>query len=108
MHPNWEVLSDSFDADIALIKLSRSVAFSRFIKPACMPFYSIDVFHFTGTIAGYGLTENSITLSAEKSAKHVKIPTVTQAKCLFDYPEYAKLASERTFCGGERGKIPCK
>ena len=108
IHPNWEFFQDSFDADIAIITLSRKVAFSRFIKPACLPYSSIDVFRFTGTIAGYGLTENSITRSSEKSIKHVKIPTVTQGKCFLDYPEYARLGSERTFCGGEKGKIPCK
>lgn len=108
IHPDWDFFKDSYDADIAMIKMNQQVTYTRLIKPVCMPYATFDVFSFTGVIAGYGLTENSITFTEEKSAKHVEIPSTTQESCFLDYPEYARLLSTRTFCGGQKGKIPCK
>ena len=34
-HPGWD--SNSLDNDIAIVKLSRRVSYSRNIKPACLP-----------------------------------------------------------------------
>lgn len=106
LHPNWDTLSDNFNADMAIITMNNPVTFSDFISPICMPVDGTNIFGIRGSVAGFGLTEHSITRSPSNALKHISIPTVTQEECLFDNPEYAAKASKKTFCGGERGKIP--
>lgn len=108
IHPEWREDEESFDADIAIIKMRESVIFTDYISPICLPTSSINVFDVYGSVAGYGLTELSFDGKPEKAPKFIRIPTVSQEECLFDNTEYAKRASRRTFCAGEKGKIPCK
>lgn len=37
IHPDWDVHSVKWDADIALLTLTKTVEFSRYIQPICLP-----------------------------------------------------------------------
>lgn len=37
VHPDWSPLSLKYDADLAILVLSESVEFTRYIRPICMP-----------------------------------------------------------------------
>lgn len=37
INPNWDILSDRWDADIAILFMAKRVFFSYTIKPICLP-----------------------------------------------------------------------
>jgi hypothetical protein len=58
-HPDWDPLSDKYDADIAIAYLSRKVKYNEYIVPICLPNYlqnSYDIIGRNGSVAGWGKT----------------------------------------------------
>ena len=105
-HPDWNVVyGTSYDADIAIIKLDRPVEFSNKIRPICMPKSFEKVFEVTGWVAGYGVSNDDVL---DGKLRFLKIPTVTQEKCLWHSGGFATTASNRTFCGGDLTKSACE
>lgn len=37
VHPDWNTTKENYDADIAIIVLSRNLVFSNKVQPACLP-----------------------------------------------------------------------
>lgn len=37
IHPEWRILSDKYDADLAVLVLSEPVEFSQYVQPVCLP-----------------------------------------------------------------------
>lgn len=85
-----------------------AVEYNEFIQPICLPSLAQNTFDIVGTVVGYGFTETPQGRKIETVSKHLEIPTVSQESCLFSHPNFHYIASERTFCGGQRGKIPCE
>jgi hypothetical protein len=108
VHPDWEIYTKKYDADIAIIKWGEWVDYTEFIQPICLPSSAQSTINIRGTVVGYGFTENTQGKQIEKLSKFLEIPTVSQESCLFSHPTFHYIASPRTFCAGERGKIPCK
>lgn len=86
----------------------QSVNFNANIQPICLPSSIQNTINIVGTVVGYGFTENTQGIKIEKISKFLEIPTVSQEDCLFSHPTFHYVASTRTFCGGERNKIPCE
>jgi hypothetical protein len=37
VHPEWQIHSRDYDADLAILLLDKQVEFSNFIQPVCLP-----------------------------------------------------------------------
>lgn len=110
IHEDWNTQDDKYDADIAIVVLSRVVPFNKFIKPICLWTSSSntdDLVGKTGMVAGWGKTEHNAISTA--SPKWAEIPVVDLLTCLRSNNAFNKLTSDRTFCAGERtsGTGPC-
>ncbi|XP_070506883.1 serine protease gd-like, partial [Chironomus tepperi] len=71
VHKDWNVTSESYDADIAMLTLKENVRFSSYIQPICLipPESNItEISH--GYAVGYGLNENR---NLENGLKYVKM-----------------------------------
>jgi hypothetical protein len=105
IHPSWKPDDPSYDSDLALLKTEFQIIFTRFIKPVCLPLFDAQVEEVSGYVAGYGKTESG---NYETRPKHVKIKSVEQKVCLFQNPTFATISSQKMFCAGEKGRIPCQ
>lgn len=108
IHPDWKPLAETYDGDVALLKLKSDITFTNFIQPACLPTITTQVFEVDGFVAGYGFTEDTVEEVAESLPKFVNIESVTQETCLFSHEVISRISSPRMFCAGKRGKNPCK
>jgi secreted trypsin-like serine protease len=107
MHPDWDYNSTRYDADIALLVLKDKITFGTFVQPACLPTPTTNVFNTSGTIVGYGLTEN-LTTTNDNRPKFVEILSTDNENCFWDSHTFQVFGSRRTFCAGEQGKRACR
>ncbi|XP_070492242.1 ovochymase-2-like [Chironomus tepperi] len=109
IHPDWNAYSSTYDADIAIALLSRTIQFTNFIRPICLWTYTDnynDIVNKFGVIAGYGKTENSASTSDKPY--WTALPVVDEGTCLRSHNDFTKITSKRTFCVGSRdGRGPC-
>lgn len=110
IHPDWNHTADSYDADIAIAVLSRTVVFNKFVKPICLWTGTIgydDLIGKEGIIAGWGKTERDAVSTSRP--KWSRIPVVAESACIRSDKSFGALTSERTFCAGDpEGKTgPC-
>ncbi|XP_070491941.1 serine protease gd-like isoform X2 [Chironomus tepperi] len=109
LHPEWNAYSDSFDADIAIVILSRTIQFTNFVKPICIWTATNDykdLIGYYGIVAGYGKTSRIDTPSDRPF--WTALPVVDEATCLRSNSDFRKITSSRTFCVGSRdGRGPC-
>lgn len=110
IHPDWNFSVESYDADIAIAVLSRTITFNKFVKPICLWTSTIgisDLIGKLGLVAGWGKTEKDAVSTPEP--KWTQIPVVAETTCLRSDNSFSALTSERTFCAGDRtGKTgPC-
>lgn len=110
VHPGWK--SDTtFSGDIAIAVLAETIQFNKFVKPICIwrQTSSIDdiIDGKEGVVAGWGKTERNAISTAEPL--YVRIPTVSESKCLRSHPDFATILSEKSFCAGFKDKnmSPC-
>lgn len=103
LHPDWNPYTDSFDADIAVVALTRTIQFTNFVKPICIWTATNDykdLIGFYGIIAGYGKTSRIDTPSDRPY--WTALPVVDEATCLRSNNDFRKITSSRTFCVGSR------
>lgn len=92
--------------DIALVRLSRDVSFTNFIKPICLP--EGPQLDNKLTVAGWGQTENRYESPVKLKAQ---IPLADRDSCLKKYraPPNNIVITETQICaGGERGVDSCR
>jgi hypothetical protein len=103
IHPDWSYGSDQYDADIAIAILTRTITFSKFVKPICIWTSTTshdDLIGRKGIVAGWGKTEfNAVSTD---TPKWTEIPVVKMIDCLRSHPSFGTLTSDRTFCAGNR------
>lgn len=71
--------SDSYDNDIALLKLRKPVNFSRIIKPVCLPPPKVDPAGKQGLVVGWGRTSEGGQLPAV--VQEVQVPILSLNQC---------------------------
>lgn len=98
VHHDWNVMSDRYDADIAILVLEHTVEFTEFIRPICLPTDAIESVQ-TGYIAGWGNNMNQV-INAE-APKYISVPLVSDGDCLREFA-FSEITSNRTFCAGSR------
>ncbi|XP_070501791.1 serine protease gd-like [Chironomus tepperi] len=101
VHPDWNTLTQAFDADIAVLVLDIEVTFSGFIQPICLVQASSAS---TGVVVGYGKSEDG-TKKHENIPKILETPIHSNEDCFLNNFLLAKLSSKRTFCGGTGTRI---
>lgn len=100
IHSQYQPLSA--DADIAIVTLSQTVEFTKFIKPICLwmePNDLKDVVGQTGTIVGWGKDEHGDFMT--EVPRKVTMPVVSQEDCIRSRYSYKEITSDRTFCAGK-------
>ena len=110
VHPDWDINSDRYDSDLAIVVLSKPVVYTNYIKPICLwssPSTDIrDIEGTEGIVVGWGKTEDDVLSTSEP--KLVKVPIVDDGECLRSNERFSVITSKRTFCaGGRDGKGPC-
>jgi spatzle-processing enzyme len=98
IHSDWNVNDDKYDADLAVAVLQRTIPFSKFVKPICLPTSSVAL--TSGIVAGWGKTEHDAISTA--TPRWAEIPVVDLLTCIRSNDAFNKLTSDRTFCAGNR------
>lgn len=96
--------------DIALLRLSRDVKFTNYIRPICLPLADNEKNqNYTGqklTVAGWGKTE---TRSESNIILKLQVPVKSHSECNSKYQEArVDLSSDQLCAGGEKGKDSCR
>src|SRR5690349_10870838 len=110
VHPDWDFNDDRYDADLAIAVLSRTISFTKFIKPICLPSNDVtsyeDLIGSRGIVAGWGRTE--FDAIATERPKWIELAVVSESTCLRSNIAFSELTSDRTFCSGDNDKSgPC-
>ena len=109
IHPDfgktWRKNFKKYDADIAVITLKTTVEMSIFIRKICLPPGDVNVDNQYGNVVGHGRNENH---QPENIPKFINISSISSLTCVFNDTEYIYDLSERGFCAGDPGQIPCK
>lgn len=111
IHPSWDSSkrSISYDGDIAMVILSRTIPVTPSIQPICLWTATSnydDIVNQNGVIAGFGKTEFSNTSS--DIPYWVPVTAVDEGTCLRSNEVFASITSKRTFCiGGRDRRGPC-
>ncbi|CAK1543949.1 unnamed protein product [Leptosia nina] len=71
--------ADSYNNDIALLKLRKPVTFSKIIKPVCLPAASVDPAGKDGIVVGWGRTSEGGQLPA--IVQEVRVPILSLQQC---------------------------
>lgn len=112
LHPDWDIESPEYDADISIVVLSDSVVFSRNVEPVCLPQPSFDEVVGTGTVVGWGVSEQSEADGEhyDSTPNQLEVPAVSQAHCFLTVKKLLVPSSNRTFCAGfvNQSKSPCR
>jgi hypothetical protein len=101
IHPDWNPLAVSFDADLAMLELEYPVYFTNYIQPICLWESPFDPPQTSGVVVGYGKSEDS-TIIHENIPKVINVPIHSQENCFLRNPALVPISSKRTFCGGNR------
>ncbi|XP_064480482.1 chymotrypsin B-like [Ornithodoros turicata] len=105
VHPKYS--EDTVDYDIALMKLSSPLTFSRHVGPVCAPQANDDFTNQTCTATGWGLTTPD---GAEANIlQKVDLRVWNQRECIEVYKDVNNV-TERMMCAGYKagGSGPCQ
>ncbi|XP_073441174.1 mannan-binding lectin serine protease 2 isoform X2 [Dendrobates tinctorius] len=104
IHPHYKD-DDSFNNDIALIKVQKKVPLSENIFAICLPSKDerfrvshTGEGHKTGDVAGWGKTESS---RASRLLRYVDVDIIDQAKCKEAYLKKNGVVTDNMFCAGK-------
>ncbi|XP_076234951.1 ovochymase [Calliopsis andreniformis] len=103
VHENYQPSTNQYD--IALLRLSRNVKFTNFIKPICLP--SNAILKKNLFVAGWGKTENR---TSSQIKLKVSLPLVDKQQCQEIYENTARrsIGYGQICAGGQKGKDSCQ
>ncbi|XP_070499055.1 chymotrypsin-like protease CTRL-1 [Chironomus tepperi] len=97
VHPDWNPLLQSYDADIAVLELVKSVQYTDYIQPICLIEPNSPISSLTdGEVVGFGKSEKA---NHETIAQRINTPIQSNEKCIKS-GQHESLVSHRAFCGG--------
>lgn len=107
-HPKYRALSSGFINDIALVKLKKTLTFTKAVASVSLP-TADDNFGPSSEcwIAGWGNIGTDVPLPGLETLQELKIPIISHSVCKAKYPE---LTSDM-LCAGDLvagGKDACK
>lgn len=108
LHSDYKRNHDSYDADIAILIMTKQIEFNEFVRPVCLwPATNgiQDVEGKMGTVVGWGKEANNVVSNIPKK---VELPIVNSITCVQTSESLSKAISNRTFCAGTLdGNGPC-
>lgn len=111
LHDDWDYNEEKFDADIAVLVLFEQVEYNSQIQPICLPHKSSNNDEYPtgeGVVVGWGKSEKTSD-RYDPILNQLNQPAVSASYCYPTFPNLARAASHRMFCGGHenRGKSAC-
>lgn len=104
VHENYRPDSGNQQNDIALLRLTRDVPFTNYVKPICLP--SNVAIGQKLYVAGWGQTENATKSNVKLK---VSLPFVENENCQNTYSTAGvKLGASQICAGGQKGKDSCR
>jgi len=95
VHPDWNIYSDSYDGDIALLVLEAEVQFSATVQPICLSTpQSLSAHVNKGILIGFQKTEGV------NKANKLTLPIKGYHSCIKQNDNLQSYLSARTFCAG--------
>lgn len=102
-HRNFDM--NSYDHDVALLKLRRPVKFTKTVKPICLPLASVEPAGKEGIVVGWGRTMEGGMLASEVNEVRVPILTIDQCKKM----KYkASRITNNMICAGKGSTDSCQ
>ncbi|XP_030557593.1 trypsin-1 isoform X1 [Drosophila novamexicana] len=102
-HKNFD--SDTYNNDIALLRLRKPIIFSKIIKPVCLPRYNYDPAGRIGTVVGWGRTSEGGELPS--IVNQVKVPIMSLAECRTQKYKSSRITSTM-LCAGRPHMDSCQ
>lgn len=95
VHEDWKQSTLRHDADIAIIFFEKTVEFSNYIQPACLP--SSDWKEKSlkgGKVFGWGSSERTKAGVPENITRKIELePPITNEQCFFENEDLLRLSS---------------
>ncbi|XP_076383834.1 CLIP domain-containing serine protease HP8-like [Megalopta genalis] len=105
-HEYYRPASRDQTYDIALLRLTRDVSFSNYVKPICLPPNGDIPNQQNLYTAGWGKTENRSSSSVKLK---VSLPLVQRQQCQTKYSNSGVNLGDTQICaGGQKGKDSCR
>ncbi|KAG8006576.1 Serine protease 27 [Nibea albiflora] len=107
-HPAYN--ADTFNNDMALLKLSSPVKFTNYIRPVCLAAQGSDFKAKTPCwLAGWGTIQSDVPLPYPERLQQVSVPIVSNSQCFDAYYGIVPITSNM-MCAGldEGGKDSCQ
>ena len=88
----------TYDNDIAVVSMDRSVKFTAFIRPLCLPEINEDYAGSVGTIVGWGRLSHNGRLP--DTLQESRVPILSQQSCRHSSDHLAEEITENMVCAG--------
>ncbi|PIO12072.1 hypothetical protein AB205_0118060, partial [Aquarana catesbeiana] len=89
--------------DIALLRLSKSITFTNFIQPICLPSASITFYpNMSCWVTGWGNVASGVVLPAPKTLQQVMTPFISRDTCDQWYHEYSGISSRDSIIASDQ------
>ncbi|KAM9816977.1 serine protease 48 [Neosynchiropus ocellatus] len=107
VHPDYN--NQSFENDIALLRIDSSVNFTDHIRPVCLASNASELYNGT-TCWATGWGRLGANMPAPELLQEVQIPVVGKklCTCAYDYIGIMNQIKDNMICGGEENKGACQ
>ncbi|XP_012215618.1 transmembrane protease serine 9-like [Linepithema humile] len=102
-HKNFDI--NSYNHDVALLKLRKSVEFSKKVRPVCLPQPGSDPAGKEGTVVGWGRTMEGGMLPGEM--QEIQVPIYSLAQCR-KMKYRANRITDNMICAGRSNQDSCQ
>jgi len=92
---------ETFDYDIALLRLNETVHFNPAFKPLCLPFMRSSYENEVATVAGWGVTKEDATERPPLQLHKLRVPVVSNEACRNVSGLKSYLITSRMLCAGD-------